>query len=240
MDEDQQLSEEQEQETPQYAYQPETPITDETAQEVPEQTDQQMDWEKAYKNLEKEFTRKSQKLSSLSKWEQFERMTGVSADTALQYLQQTQATQPQPSAAPQPQQPYTAAPYTAPTYTSNYDPTLMQIQEEIHQLRREQEAAKLTAQYPLLREHLGDVMALADDEQLDLETAFGKFLVQHFDDVAGQVAQQTVNRMTQRQRKAVEPANAPAPSSAATELTAAERLAAEAMGLTPEEYAKYK
>src|SRR5690606_13193583 len=51
------------------------------------QSQQAIDYEKAYRNLEKEFTKRSQKLKQLEAWEKFTEETGITAEMALQQLE---------------------------------------------------------------------------------------------------------------------------------------------------------
>ena len=234
--------------------QPDVQPTDGQGEGGQEQQQQVIDYEKAYKNLEPEFTRKSQELSRLKGWAEFEKRTGISAEMALQQLesmgygQMPMNPQPTPNVGqPQPnpyagQMPYAPQPTysTTPSYT---DPRLSQMEQELANLRRERQMERLSQKFPQFKELYPQVIELADTYGYDLETAFGKVLVDKWDDVAGQIQQSTVNNIRQKGVKQLENTHTgggnPA-DDAVNNLTAEELEAAKALGIDPKEYAAAK
>src|SRR5690606_6741326 len=112
-----------------------TPPSEESSSTKP------IDYEKAYRNLEKEFTKRSQKLKQLEGWEKFQQETGITADQALQqlelYKQQFQVP-PAPTGAQA--QPYYNSPAPA---TSFDDPRISQLEQQIRELRGERQLQEL-------------------------------------------------------------------------------------------------
>ena len=130
-----------------------------------QQQQQDIDYEKAYKNLEPEFTRKSQELSRLKGWAEFEKRTGISAEMALQQLEsmgygQQAITAGTINAGQIPQNPYAGQPVptaqpqypVSPNYT---DPRLSQMEQELAELRRERQMERLSQKFPQFKEQIG-------------------------------------------------------------------------------------
>lgn len=216
--------------------QPPEPETGQSQQEL-------IDYEKAYKNLEKDYTKKAQRLKEVENWVKFQEQTGVTADQALQQLEAYQR-QFAPPAYPQPQQPsqtsYQAPAYQQPYTQYNNNPEVDALKREMAQFKKEQQVTELRQKFPNFDEYYADVMSVADEQNLDLETAFGKVLVTNWDNVTSKVKQQTVDTIRAKGTKAVEPSSAPSPADQTVDLTNEEREAARLMGVPEEEYAKMK
>lgn len=201
-----------------------------------------IDYEKAYKNLEKDYTRKSQKLKEIEGWAKFQELTGITAEQALRQLeayQQQYGVQPtvQPQAYQQPAQPYA---HQVPNYYAAPNPELEALRNEMAQLKRERQMAELRQKFPNFDEYYADTVAIADEYNLDLETAFGRVLVQNWDAFTSQMKQQAVDNIRAKGAKALEPSSAPSPVESTVELTPEEKEAARLMGIPEEEYAKMK
>src|SRR5690606_20709054 len=117
---------------------------------VSEDTPKPIDYEKAYKNLEKDYTRKSQKLKEIEGWAKFQELTGITAEQALRQLeayQQQYGVQPtlQPQTYPQPAQPYA---HQVPNYYAAPNPELEALRNEMAQLKRERQMAELRQKFP--------------------------------------------------------------------------------------------
>lgn len=221
--------------------------------EVSQQNAKLIDYEKAYKNLEKDYTRKSQKLAEIEKWEEFQKQTGITAEQALQqleYYRGNTGSEPQPQGPPMDQtvqdQPYQQRvnPYQpgggGQPFQQN-DPRVSQLERELQQLKRGQQIEQLRQRFPQFDELYPDVVNTADQHGLDLETAFGRVLVDKWEDVMGQQKQQVVNNIRQKQSRQVEPSQAPESNhDPVSQLSNEEIQAAKAMGLDPKEYAQAK
>lgn len=209
-----------------------------------QQTQQEIDYEKAYRNLEKEFTRKSQRLKELEDWGKFQETTGISAEQALQQLEMYQQQYQQPPAG----QPMTGYPPQqtgyAPESFSPYvydDPRVSHLEEQLNSLMRERQVEQLRQRFPQFDELYPQVIDLADSQGLDLETAFGKVLVNNWDDFVGQAKKEVVNNIRAKGMKSVETSQAPDDGgSPAANLTEEELTAARLMGVDPNEYAQMK
>ena len=228
--------------TPQQGQEDQQPQNQESQQQQDQQ--QPIDYEKAYKNLEKEFTKKSQRLKDLENWAKFQERTGITAEQALQQLDYYQGTQ-QPPAPPaqgqgtgQAQAPETYTPYSG--YSSYNDPRVSQLEQELYEIRRQQQLDHLRQKFPQFQEHYADVINLADSEGLDLETAFGKVVINNWDKFVDQTKQQVVNNIRAKGTKQLESSQAPDQGNDEPNLSAEEMEAAKAMGIDPAEYAKAK
>lgn len=210
------------------------------------QGDQQaIDYEKAYKNLEKDYTRKSQKLAQLEAWEKFQEQTGITAEQALQQLEQYQQQQQAPVAnsfPPQQVQTGGYAPYPDPYQQQFYeDPRLSQLEQQLQEMRQSQQIENLRKKFPQFDEMYSDVMNLAQSQGLDIETAFGRLMVERWDDVKANTEKQVIERIRAKGLKSIESSADPHGNDDETaNLTEEELTAARLMGISPEEYAKAK
>lgn len=205
--------------------------------ETSEKTQQTMDWEKAYKNLEPEFTKKSQKLAQLQKWEEFEKRTGIKAEQALKQLEQLEKSGKIPSA-PASVPDTNAQPFQASQYQQ--DSRLSYMEQKLKELEREREIAELKQRFPNQFESVySDVIDLADREGVDLKTAFGRVVVDNWDNFAKQVQEETVQNIQRKQQKQVETSQTPEQGQD-IELTAEEQATAKLLGISPKEYAELK
>jgi hypothetical protein len=227
---------------------------------------QSIDYEKAYKNLEKDYTRKSQKLKELEDWGKFAERTGLTAEQALQAVDQYDnpeygqfppqqqlgmQQQPQPGIPDQwysqqadpnqyAQQPNWGQPgvYNPPTQT---DPRVSQLEQELTQLKRGQQIAQLRQKFPQFDEYYSEVVNLADQQGLDLETAFGRVAVDHWDDFVGKTKEQVVQNIRQKGDKQLESTQTTqGADDAISQLSQEEIEAAKAMGISPQDYAQAK
>lgn len=218
--------------------------------QVSQESQQPIDYEKSFRNLEKDYTKKAQRLKELEKlegWAQFEKETGITAEQALrqleQYKTQTQpayaSTQPyqQPHPYQQPQPTYDIPP----TQASYDDPRVAQLEQQLNELTREQQIAKLRQKFPQFDEVYPDVINLADSQGVDLETAFGRLMVERWDEFQNRAKQDVVNTIRAKGLKAVEPSTSPDESGEQDhDLTPEEIEAAKALGVDPKEYAQMK
>lgn len=210
-----------------------------------------IDYEKAYRNLEKEFTKKSQKLAALEKWEKFQQETGITAEQALQQLelyrrqfashQYPQQTPTQAVNIYDPNNPVNPGVPITPYDTTFQDPRVTYLEQQLNELVRERQVQELRQKFPQFDELYPEVLSLADSQGLDLETAFGKILVNRWDEFVNQTKQQIVNDIRAKGMKSVESSQAPeAADTGAAGLTAEELEAARLMGIDPNEYARMK
>lgn len=209
------------------------------SQQTQQSQQHQIDYEKSYKQLEKEFTRRSQELKRLSGWKEFEERTGITAEQALQQLEAMQSFQqpgvPQPTST----QDFSIYSQTTPTYNDN--PRISQLEQELAELKRERQIQQLRQRFPQFDEVYPQVIDIADTYGYDVETAFGKVLVDKWDEIVNNVQQQTVNKIRLKGEKQVERSNAPSPTDdIVAQLTDEELQAAREMGIDPKEYAKAK
>jgi len=203
------------------------------------QSQQPIDYEKAYRNLEKEFTKRSQKLKQLEAWEKFTEETGITAEMALQQLEayKQQFQQAPASANGQPYVP----PAPGPSYTPSFDdPRIGQLEQQIKELHRERQLQTLRQKFPQFDEYYAEVMDLADSQGLDLETAFGKVLVSKWDELKNQIEQKTVNTIRAKGLKQVESSQSPEDHDPSSGLTPEELEAAKLLGVDPKDYAAMK
>lgn len=215
-----------------------TPPSEEPASSGEPASTKPIDYEKAYRNLEKEFTKRSQKLKQLEGWEKFQQETGITAEQALQqleiYKQQIQASSAPTGAQAQPY-------YNPPAPASSFDdPRISHLEQQIRELHRERQLQELRAKFPQFDEYYAEVMDLADSQGLDLETAFGKVLVQRWDELKGQIEQKTVNTIRAKGLKQVESSQSPEEHDPTHGLTPEELEAARLMGIDPKDYAAMK
>ena len=206
------------------------------------QNDQQeIDYEKAYKNLEKDYTRKSQKLAQLEAWEKFQEQTGISAEQALQQLEQYQQQVPVNNTYP-PQAPAGGyAPYPDPYQQQFYDdPRLTQLEQQLQEMRQSQQIENLRKRFPQFDEMYPDVINLAQSQGLDIETAFGRLMVERWDDVKANTEKQIVEQIRAKGLKSVEPSTDTGDDDKTANLTQEELAAARLMGVSPEDYAEMK
>jgi|SRR5690625_2934377 len=218
--------------------------------------EQDIDYEKAYKNLEPEFTKKSQELASLKAWKDFQEKTGITAEQALQQLEQYQSPQQgnysnqanaqnfnDPMYAQQGYQPMSGlSQYQDPyAYQPHYeDPRVAHLEQQMQQMQQQQQVEKLRQKFPQFDEMYPDVLNLAQSQGLDLETAFGRLMVDKWDDFKSSTEQQVVERIRQKGLKTVETSNVGGNQDESVQLTEQEAAAARAMGISPQDYAKMK
>lgn len=205
---------------------------------------QSIDYEKAYKNLEPEYTRKSQKLAQLEAWEKFQEQTGITADQALRQLEQYQGVQQQQqpmNSYPQ-QQAGGYPPYQDPYQQQFYeDPRVSQLEQQLQEMRQSQQIENLRKRFPQFDEMYPDVLNLAHSQGLDIETAFGRLMVDRWDDVRASTEKQVVDQIRAKGLKSVETSNVPPQNDdASANLSQEELAAARLTGVSPEEYAKMK
>lgn len=203
--------------------------------------DQNIDYEKAYRNLEKEFTRKSQKLAQLEAWEKFQEKTGITAEQALaqfeKYQQQQQQQQQYPSGVVPNHNQY-PDPYTQPYYE---DPRIAHLEQQIQEMKQAQQIERLRKRFPQFDEMYSDVLNLAQAEGLDIETAFGRLMVERWDEVKERTEKQIVDQIRQKGLKSVESSTDPNGNDDETAgLTQQELEAARLMGISPKDYAEMK
>lgn len=210
-------------------------------QEQGQSDQQEIDYEKAYKNLEKDYTRKSQKLSQLEAWEKFQEQTGISAEQALQQLEQYQQQVPVNNTYP-PQAPEGGyAPYQDPYQQQFYeDPRLTQLEQQLQEMRQSQQIENLRKRFPQFDEMYPDVVNLAQSQGLDIETAFGRLMVERWDDVKANTEKQIVEQIRAKGLKSLESSTGAGDDDKTANLTQEELAAARLMGVSPEEYAEMK
>lgn len=212
-------------------------IQDTDTQSQQQQQQSSIDYEKSYRKLEKEFTRRSQELKRLSGWKEFEERTGITAEQALKQLEAMQNAVPQGYAQPQTEQ--QSQPFVPPVYDTN--PRISQLEQELAQLKREQQIQQLRQRFPKFDEVLPDVLDLAETYGYDMETAFGKVLVDRWDEIMNNVQQQTVDNIRKKGTKQVETSSAPSTDDdPVAQLTSEELEAARALGIDPKDYAQAK
>lgn len=211
-----------------------------------QQSQEPIDYEKSFRNLEKDYTKKSQRLKELEAWAKFQERTGITAEQALQQLEmyqgQSQVQQPQQAGYP-PQQagyPSQQTGYVPDPYAYD-DPRVAQLEQQMAEMSRQQQAERLRQRFPQFDEMYADVVNLADSQGLDLETAFGRLMVERWDDFQNRAKQDVINTIRAKGMKAVETSSTPQDPSDETEsLTQEEIEAARAMGIDPKDYASMK
>ncbi|PWA11065.1 hypothetical protein DCC39_10225 [Pueribacillus theae] len=210
--------------------------------EQPQQQEQQpIDYEKSFRNLEKDYTRKAQKLKELEAWEKFQEQTGISAEQALQQLEYYQGQQPQHQ---QPHDMYGSLPaqnFQQVNYPQTYDdPRVTQLEQQLQELKQMQQIDNLRKRFPQFDEMYPDVMNLAQSQGLDVETAFGRLMVDRWDDVRANTEKQVVEKIRAKGLKALEPSGTPEPPGEGANLSQEELAAANMLGVSPEDYAQMK
>lgn len=206
------------------------------AQNQDQNFQQNIDYEKAYRNLEKEFTRKSQKLAQLEAWEKFQEKTGITAEQALAQFEKYQQQQYPSGVVPNHNQ--YPDPYTQPYYE---DPRIAHLEQQIQEMRQAQQVERLRKRFPQFDEMYSDVLNLAQAEGLDIETAFGRLMVERWDEVKERTEKQIVDQIRQKGLKSVESSTDPNGNDDETAgLTQQELEAARLMGISPKDYAEMK
>lgn len=200
--------------------------------------DQNIDYEKAYRNLEKEFTRKSQKLAQLEAWEKFQEKTGITAEQALAQFEKYQQQQQQYPSGVAPNHNQYPDPYAQPYYE---DPRIAHLEQQIQEMRQAQQIERLRKRFPQFDEMYPDVLNLAQAEGLDIETAFGRLMVERWDEVKERTEKQIVDQIRQKGLKSVESSTDSNENDDETAgLTQQELEAARLMGISPKDYAEMK